>query len=539
MDGKLRILLVEDSPDDAELVKQALLQAGLAPDLHRVDSAAGFAEALAHRPWDMVISDYNLPGFSGAEALQLLRAQPAYIPFIVVSGGIGEEEAVALLKSGADDYVMKDRLARLAPAVERSLREAQNRLESRNAQLALHESEASFKAIVSNMPGMVFQLEFGADGGPSFAYVSDGCLALLGAPAEALRRNAQVFFDHILPEDLPSFMESMHAAYRRRANWYWEGRIRIAGGKEIKWVDLRSRSRLHDDAGMCWEGIISNITQNKLADLEIRRSREDLGRLSAHVETVKEQERSRIAREIHDELGGTLTAIKIMLMRLGKGVAPEEKEALQRLRSTEALVDTAMEATRRIATELRPGILDLGIVAAIEWQAAEFEKRMDMSCQVTCAHKEIPLDNKISIALFRIFQETLTNITKHARATRVEVEIEADADNVMLQVHDNGYGITDEDLVKPQAFGILGMRERARNLGGEAGVRRTRSGTAVTLRVPRSVRAAAESPVDDEHLPLFGGATSSGGPDLRSPATQSSVPAAPRRRPDAKGMERT
>src|SRR5665647_1446748 len=109
MNGELHILLVEDSPDDAELVKQALREAGLAPALHRVDSAAGLAEALAQGPWDMVISDYNLPGFSGTEALQLLRAHSAYIPFIVVSGHIGEEEAVALMKSGADDYVMKDK----------------------------------------------------------------------------------------------------------------------------------------------------------------------------------------------------------------------------------------------------------------------------------------------------------------------------------------------------------------------------------------------------------------------------------------------
>jgi two-component system, NarL family, sensor histidine kinase UhpB len=505
----LHILLVEDSPDDAELLKQALFQAGHAPTLYRVDSAAAMTEALARRHWDMVISDYNLPGFSGPEALQLLRAHSDYIPFIVASGRIGEEEAVALMKSGADDYVMKDKLARLAPAVERSLREARNRLESRAAQLALRESEARFKAIVSNMPGMVFRLQTGDGDAPSFAYVSDGCQALFDLPAHVLRQDVEAFFDRILPEDLPSLMASMQTAFRRRTNWNWEGRIRIGGNNEVKWVDLRSRARLLDDARMCWEGIISNITQNKTADLDIRRSRADLSRLSAHVETVKEQERRRIAREIHDELGGTLTAIKIMLLRLGKSLAPEAAEGLHRLHSTDALVDSAMEITRRIATELRPAILDLGIVAAIEWQAAEFEKRMDMSCTVTCAYKEIPLSSEISIAVFRIFQEALTNIAKHACATRVEVEIEADADDVVLQVHDNGYGIAGEDLAKPQAFGILGMQERARSLGGEAGVRRTRTGTAVTLRLPRAPQDVPESPPEEEQLLLFGSAMQS------------------------------
>src|SRR5487761_2112022 len=138
----------------------------------------------------------------------------------------------------------------------------------------------------------------------------------------------KAFFERILPEDLPSLMASMQAAFRRRTNWNWEGRIRLAGSNEVKWVDLRSRSRLLDNACTCWEGLISNITQNKTADIEIRRSRAELSRLSAHVETVKEHERSRIAREIHDELGGTLTAIKIMLLRLGKDLAPDATEGL-------------------------------------------------------------------------------------------------------------------------------------------------------------------------------------------------------------------
>lgn len=506
MSHALHLLLVEDSPDDAELLKQTLLRAGHALAIHRVDSAAAMAKALAQWTWDIVISDYNLPGFSGTEALQLLRAHSDYIPFIVVSGRIGEEEAVALMKSGADDYVRKDMLARLAPALERSLREARNRLDSRAAQLALRESEARFKAIVSNMPGMVFRLQIGDGDAPSFTYVSDGCQALFDLPAQAMQQDAKTFFDRILPEDLPTLKATMQTAFRRRSNWNWEGRIRITRSNEIKWVDLRSRSRLLDDARMCWEGIISNITQNKTADLEIRRSRADLSRLSVHVETVKEQERSRIAREIHDELGGTLTAIKIMLLRVGKGLAPEAAEAMDRLLSAEALVDSAMETTRRIATELRPAILDLGIVAAIEWQAAEFEKRMDIACQVTCAYKEIPLDASISIVLFRVFQEALTNIAKHAGATRVEIELEADADSVTLQVHDNGRGIADKDLTKSQTFGILGMQERARSLGGEAGVRRTRSGTAVTLRLPRAPHDAAEGPAEEEQLLLFGSA---------------------------------
>ena len=501
MKGELNILLVEDSIDDAELLEQTLLQAGLKFRLQRVDTAADLSAALAQRNWDIVLSDYNLPGFSGTEALQILRAYSDYRPFIVVSGRIGEEEAVGLMKSGADDYVMKDNLARLVPAVERSLREAQNRLEARQAQLALHESEARFKAIVSNMPGMVFRLELDAEDEPRFAYVSDGCLTLLEQPAQNLRQDARVFFDSVLPEDRPAMLASMRDAFERRGNWNWEGRVRIAFSDEIKWVDLRSRSRLYE-SGMCWEGIVSNITQTKIADLQIRHAHEDLGRLSAHVETIKEQERSRIAREIHDDLGGTLTAIKIMLLRLGQGLRAGDAEAQHRLRSTESLVDSAMDITRRIATQLRPAILDLGIVAAIDWQAAEFEKRMDMRCELICADQDIALDAKTSIAVFRIFQEALTNIVKHAGATQVEVELEHVDDSIVLQVHDNGRGFRPEDLEKPHSFGILGMQERARSLGGELSIRRTRSGTALKLRLPCASNAIETADLSQPAEPL-------------------------------------
>jgi PAS domain-containing protein len=139
------------------------------------------AAALAEKRWDLVICDYNLPGFSGADALQLLREHSRDIPLIMVSGCIGEEAAVTMMKAGADDYVMKDNLARLAPAVERSLKEARTRAQRQLAQNALRESEARFKAIASNTPGMVLQLLLHPDGNWSFSYLSDGCLLLCSA----------------------------------------------------------------------------------------------------------------------------------------------------------------------------------------------------------------------------------------------------------------------------------------------------------------------------------------------------------------------
>ena len=510
----LQVLLVDDSPIDGERVQQELLRAGLAPAMHRVSSAISMSEALERQSWDVVIASHNLSGPGTAEALRLLRTRSTVVPLIVVSGHIGEENAVALIKSGADDLVMMDSLELLAPAVERSLREAQKRLESHQALLTLRESEAHFKAIAANLPGMVFVLEISTDGRPKLKYVSDGCLALFGVPAQELLQGPSAFFDYILPIDIASFTESMQSALRLRANFNWEGRIRVAGSNDIKWVDLRSKARRRDDASVCWEGIVSNITHNKEADRQIRRSSEALARLSAHVETAKERERALIAREIHDELGGTLTAIKLMLVRLGKGLEPNSEQLLQRLQSTDALVDTAMDATRRIATALRPEILDLGIVAALEWQAAEFANRMDMPCQFICAETSIALDHRTAVAMFRILQEALTNVAKHAGATRVEIELEADSESVQMQVHDNGRGIAADELVKPRAFGILGMQERARNIGGDATVRRTRNGTVVTLSLPRLMPDTAPSSAENETPLPFGYSSEPGVPPV-------------------------
>lgn len=365
----------------------------------------------------------------------------------------------------------------------RSLSAAQQQAKARQDRLALEDGQARFQAVVSNIPGMVFEMEFSADGTPAFTAVSLGSRDLFHTTPELLMQDPDAIGGRVVPEDLASFMQSRQAAFLEQKDWNWGGRICIAEINEVKWIDLRSRVRKRADASTCWDGIVLNITRSSVADIKVRRAHEDLARLTTHVETVKEQERSHIAREIHDELGGTLTAIKIMLSRMSAELTGTK--ALQLVQSTEDLVDHTIDITRRIATSLRPAMLDLGILAAIEWQAAEFEKRMKISCQVTCASKEIRLDDKLSIVVFRTFQEALTNIAKHANATRVEVELEADKGQVTLQIHDNGCGVGDEDLNKPQAFGILGMQERARSLGGQASIRRTRNGTAVMLQIPR------------------------------------------------------
>ena len=195
MTQPLRILLIEDSADDAELVLTAIRHAGYAPIHLRVDTAEATRGALASDLWDIVICDYTMPQFSGLAALHIVREHDPDLPFIINSGDIGEDLAVEAMRAGAHDYVLKNNLSRLMPAIERELRESTVRRRGRQAQRELEENEARFRAIVSNVPGVVFQLQRGADGF-HFPYVSEGCITLLELTPARLECDAgQVGFD--------------------------------------------------------------------------------------------------------------------------------------------------------------------------------------------------------------------------------------------------------------------------------------------------------------------------------------------------------
>jgi PAS domain S-box-containing protein len=224
--------------------------------------------------------------------------------------------------------------------------------------------------------------------------------------------------------------------------------------------------------------------------IERRQLEDQLRELSAHVESVREDERTGIAREIHDVLGQSLTALKMDIAWIGRrsaseaGLAPEA--LTEKLAAMSSMTDEIIGQIRRISAELRPGVLDdLGLVAAIEWQAQEFEARTGTSCVVHC-EKETPLDREASTQVFRIFQEALTNVTRHAEAKRVEVRIGTHLDWFVLEVDDDGKGIAPAAARSPKSLGLLGIRERARRLGGSVSVEpRPSGGTSLLLKVPR------------------------------------------------------
>lgn len=358
MTSPLRILHLEDDPLDAEFIKSTLEEEGIDCDILRVETRDDFAAAIDRSEFDILFSDYLLPGFDGLSALALAKEKCPDIPFIFISGNMGEELAINTLTSGATDYVMKNRLSRLIPSVCRALQEAMDRAERRKA----------------------------------------------------------------------------------------------------------------------------------VADL--KKSHEQLRQLAAHLQSVREEERKNIAREIHDELGQSLTALKIDLSRITAKLLnnPGNESTAGQLNAAVVLVSSTIGTVKQICTNLRPPLLDhLGIGAAIEWQAEEFQRRSGVRCEVAVASDVFTIDMDIATALFRIFQEALTNVLKHSQATRVEASLTEEAGKIALQIHDNGVGIAEEQMSKRKSFGLLGMRERLYPLGGTISISgKKQGGTTLTIIIPTS-----------------------------------------------------
>ena len=352
--------------------------------------------------------------------------------------------------------------------------------------IALQQVQSRFDAIVSNTPGLVYQFVQDDDGAISFLYLSEGCQALLGLAAAQLHQNPALFMDLILSDDRKSYLDSMQASAAGLGSWNWEGRIWIDAWKDVKWINLRStpHALTAPACGVQWEGIMTNITASKLEQLEVHDSRARLAELTDHIEKVKEKERTRIAREIHDDLGGNLTAIKMALAMLSRRLPPGDAALHERAAYVDALIDRSIDAVHRISLDLRPSMLDFGIVAALEWQIKEFEKHAGVRCVFSSNQPEIDLGSDQATALFRIFQEALTNIAKHAGASVVTVRLARTRHHVSLKITDNGSGMAQTDRAKPQSFGIRGMVERAGALGGSVTLcHAVGGGTVVTIKI--------------------------------------------------------
>lgn len=282
----------------------------------------------------------------------------------------------------------------------------------------------------------------------------------------------------------PGDRARMEALLRRASQKDCRGEIRLQSPKGPPLPVHLSLNPLRLDSTRAICLIASDLSAAKRAEQELRASSQQSRDLAARLLSVREEERTRIAREIHDELGQSLTAVKIDLAWLAGRLPGRSAPMLERIRSTVELADSLIQSVRRIATELRPGILDLSLAAAVEWQAQEFQARTGIQCQLRLPAQEAVAPD-VSTALFRILQETFTNVARHSDATRTEVVLQRKRDRLILRIRDNGRGFDHSDPSLSRSLGLLGMRERAAMLGGGVNVSSAPGkGTSVTAWIP-------------------------------------------------------
>lgn len=507
-DTSLNLLILAADGGNAEAL--AARFTGTPAQFQRVGGdASALRAALRSDPWDAVLYVFGLPGLTAPAALKVLHGLHIDLPFIVVAEPADEKAALRAMRSGAHDVVLHDHMNRLVPAVEREVREARQRADHRATLAMVHDSDARFRGLAASLPGMVFHLQRGADGGYRFLYVSEGSHRLFGIKQHELLASPRKFFDAFEPEHRRSLEAALAESAGAGTPLNWSGRLRSRG--RGKWVELRSAPQHgQEPAGgqplVSWQGIATNITKVKETEAALRASREQLAELSFHLEAAREQERERIARDIHDELGSLLVRLKIEATLLAAKLPSQPPTLREKAHSIEGLLDQAMGAASRVARELRPGILkEFGLPAAIESLAEDFQQHFGISCRVQC-DGDIDPDPDTSLALFRIVQETLTNVAKHASATLVFVRLRREKGSIALELRDNGRGISEADMTKPKSFGLRGIRERVHSLAGDFNIAPgDQGGTHVRLRVPekRGGEPAMTDEADDVQRKLF------------------------------------
>ena len=358
--------------------------------------------------------------------------------------------------------------------------------ERRRVQAALQESDARLQGIAANVPGLVFRLERSLlTGELDFPYISEGSESLAGFSPATLRQREVGLRSLVHPDDKADYHRVQDIALGSDSDWSWQGRILTSQGQQ-RWAEIKAITRRLEDGTVVWDGIVWDISESKRIELALDSSRGQLRELSAHLESVREEEKARIAREVHDELGQMLTVLKLETSMCELAYADLDPGLRERLNSMKKLIAQLFQLVRDVATALRPPILDAGICSAIEWQARRFEARTQIPCLVQVPEHLPPLSAAKEVGLFRILQEALTNVIRHAQAQTVELTLSVQGKELCLSISDDGQGF-EPSAGRPASFGLVGMRERVLMLGGTLSLQsEPGAGTTLSVRVPLS-----------------------------------------------------
>lgn len=482
------VLVVEDDSVDRMACRRRLASnpGGRFRLAEADDGERGLALASSLRP-DCILLDYRLPDLSGIEFLARLNADPdeavRTTPVLMLTGADSAAIATEAMRHGARDYLVKDAEGRylelLPSAIERIQRERRLVKEKRHV-------EARFRTLVEQTQAISYIV---ATGHPDrFQYISPQ-IGILGATPEEWLRNTGLYAASILEEDRTAVLAEVLRCRSGGLPLRLEYRLRARSGKVLWFRD--QADVVHDETGQAlfMQGTLIDITASKQSEQKLIETRDELRRLAAHQEKIREGERQRIAREIHDELGGLLTGIKAYISVIEARCLQAQRPADPLLGDTAALAQEAIDTVRRVITDLRPSVLDqLGIWAALDWYAAQVAQRsgLECHCEIPSSAMSLAIDPDRSIMLFRIVQEAMTNIQRHAAADKVRLQVRYADAKLTVSIEDDGCGIAGTPGPSANAsWGIRGMQERSRSLGGELSVLpRAGGGTVVMLQMP-------------------------------------------------------
>jgi two-component system sensor histidine kinase UhpB len=477
--GTLKVLLLEDMFTDAELIKLELRQLDRDFDVLHVSNEEEFKKELDSFDPHLVISDYSLPQFTGMEALHYVRATRPYIPFIMCTGRVNEETAVECIKAGADDYVLKDSLGRLTSCITSAIDNKRNLLEKELATANLQKSEENFRALAENAPDNIYKIS--RDGTILYINRSEGDMA------HGENVGASIF-NYVNESDHDKLKLTIETAWTEMQSQT----IELEGNPaldDISWYRCRIGPVLKDDQVESLVFIPSNITDKKLAETELKELNSRLQHLTRHLENIRDEEKQRISMEIHDQLGQELTGFKLGLFYIQQKAqqqeshTEEEKEILNKVAELIDLNTQTIQTVRRIAHELRPVVLDnMGLIPAVEWHVENFNKSHTTQCHLSVDVGDEHFDNELSTAIYRITQETLTNIHRHAQADNAYINLHCVNHQLTLEIKDDGVGIDVEKAFKSKSLGLFGIRERIKNWNGDLDIQ-GEPGKGTTIRI--------------------------------------------------------
>lgn len=518
------ILIVDDSKIERMILKELLESEG-----HTVDASENGEEALQSAflslP-DLIISDILMPVMDGFSLCKSIRSddRTAHIPFVFYTATYTKEEDETLgIKIGADGFFRKPmEWDDFYPAISALVN---GKEKNRKIPECLPDAEEGDlyklynERLIKKLEDKVFELEKevrwrkkieaqlwesrqrlelaieGANIGMWDWDIATGAGHYTGKWAENLGYKSDEIaprFDAweklLHPDDREKTLIAVKANLSGQSESYEnEYRLLDVSG-EWRWILARGKVVERDTKGnpLRQAGTFMEVTERKRAEQSLKKSRQELRELSKYLQNVIEKERIKIAREIHDDLGQVLTAIKFDVAWLRGQISPDHKSVHEKAGGTIALIDHAIQSVKRIASDLRPGLLDdIGLVAAIQWQAEDYEKRTGVKHSVVIDPENISVDSYLSTAIFRVCQEALTNVARHAKASHVLVKVILKNDILELFIADNGIGIDENQISDSRSFGLMGMRERIVAFGGSIDISRGVSGgTRVMVKIP-------------------------------------------------------